>query len=160
MGGMGGGRGRGGGGRGGRSGGETSGPRGPSSDDVAKQYEELASLDRALHDVPDLGRQQKDSLKAIEDSYGKIFKSYAIAARTKVDSARAAGGMPDVDDMRRLRLDADGVHGRELVAARAVLATDEQRARFDGNVADIRAEEAKREAQMRSRRGSGGAGEP
>jgi hypothetical protein len=164
MGGMGmgggGGRGRGGGGRGGRSGGEASGQRGPSADDVAKQYEELASLDRALHDVPDLGRQQKDSLKAIESTYAKIFKSYAIAARNKVDSARAAGGMPDMDDMRRLRLDADGVHGRELVAARAVLTTDEQRARFDGNVADIRAEEAKREEQMRSRRGSGGAGEP
>jgi hypothetical protein len=148
----------GGGGRGGRSGGEAQGPRGPSSGDLAKPYEEMASLDRALNDVPDLGRQQRDSLKAIEDTYGRIFKSYAIAARNKVDSARAAGGMPDMEDMRRLRLDADGVHARELAAARAVLTTDEQRARFDGNVSDIRAEEAKREEQMRSRKGAAGTG--
>jgi hypothetical protein len=73
MGGMGG-RGRGG-GRGGRSGGDEAGQRGPSSADVAKQMEELASLDRALNDVPDLNRQQRDSLKAIEDKYGAIFKS-------------------------------------------------------------------------------------
>jgi Spy/CpxP family protein refolding chaperone len=148
--GMGGGRGGRGGGRGGRSGGETPAQHGPSSGDIAKQYEELASLDRALEDVPDLDRQKKDSLKAIEDTYGKIFKSYAIVARNKVDSARAAGGMPDVDDMHRLRVDADGVRSRELVAARAVLSTDEQRARFDGNVAAINAAEGKRKEQMRS----------
>ena len=159
MGGMGGGRGRGG-GRGGRPGGEASGQRGPNSDDVAKQYEELASLDRALRDVPDLDRQKKDSLKAIEDTYARIFKSYAIAARNKVDSARAAGGTADVDDLRSLRADADSVRSRELVLARAVLTTDEQRARFDGNVADIRAEEAKRQDQRRSRKGPGVKGAP
>ena len=161
-GGMGGGRGRGGGGGrgGGRPGGEASGQRGPSSDDVAKQFEELASLDRALRDVPDLDRQKKDSLKAIEDSYARIFKSYSIVARNKADSARAAGGTMDIDELRSLRADADSVRSRELVLARAVLTTDEQRARFDGNVADIRAEEAKRQDQRRSRRGAGVTGSP
>jgi hypothetical protein len=125
---------------------------------VAKQMEALASLDGALKDVPDLDRAKKDSLKAIEETYARIFKSYGIAARSKVDSARAAGGQPDMDDMRKLRLDAVAVRDRELVAARAVLITDEQRARFDGNVADIRAEEAKRQEEMRARKGSGGVG--
>jgi hypothetical protein len=120
--------------------------------------EELASLDRALNDVPNLDRQQKDSLKAIEGTYGRIFKSYAIAARNKVDSARAAGGMPDMDDMRSLRVAADSVRTGELALARAVLTTDEQRAPFDRNVADIRAEEAKRDDEMRKRRGSGAVG--
>jgi hypothetical protein len=60
--------------------------------------------------------------------------------------------------MRSLRADADSLRSRELVLARALLTTDEQRARFDGNVTDIRAEEAKRKDQMRSRRGSGGDG--
>jgi hypothetical protein len=151
MGGMGG-RGRGG-GRGGRSGGDEAGQRGPSSADVAKQMEELASLDRALNDVPDLNRQQKDSLKAIEDKYGAIFKSYGIAARNKVDSARAAGGAPDMDGLRSLRLAADSVRTGELAAARSVLNTDEQRSPFDRNVADIRAEETKRLDEMRRRRG-------
>jgi hypothetical protein len=160
MGGMGGGggRGRGGGGRGGRGGAEAKGQQGPNSGDVAKQMEELASLDRALRDVPNLDGQKKDSLKAIEGTYSRIFKSYAIAARNKVDSARAAGGTPDVNDLSTLRLEADSVRGGELSAARAVLTTDEQRARFDQNIADIHAEDAKREEQMRTRRGSGGAG--
>jgi hypothetical protein len=105
-GGMGGMGGRGRGGRGGRSGGDEAAQRGPSSADVAKQMEELASLDRALNDVPDLNRQQKDSLKSIEGKYGAIFKSYGIAARNKVDSARAAGAAPDMDDLRSLRLAA------------------------------------------------------
>jgi hypothetical protein len=160
MGGMGGGGGRGGGGRGGRGGkgGDSAGQRGPSSDDAAKQMEELSSLDRALRDVPDLDGQKKDSLKAIEGTYAKIFKSYGIAARNKVDSARAAGGLPDVNDMRTLRTEADSVRSGEFVAARALLTTDEQRARFDQNIADIHAEDAKREEQMKNRRGSGGMG--
>jgi hypothetical protein len=159
MGGMGGMGGRGRGGRGGRSGGDEAGQqRGPSSADVAKQMEELASLDRALNDVPDLNGQQKDSLKAIEGKYGAIFKSYGIAARNKVDSAHAAGGAPDMDDLRSLRLSADSVRTGEFAAARAVLTTDQQRAPFDKNVADINADEAKRVDEMRKRRGSGGMG--
>ena len=122
--------------------------------------EDLASLDRALRDVPDLAHPQKDSLKGIENNYARIFKSYGIAARNKVDSARAAGGVPDMEGLLTLRLEADSVRTGELAAARAVLTTDEQRTRFDQNVADIHAEEAKREEQMRSRRGSGGAGRP
>jgi hypothetical protein len=117
--------------------------------------EDLASLDRALRDVPGLNRPQKDSLKAIEGNYTRIFKSYAIAARNKVDSAHAAGGTPDMDGLRTLRLQADTVRNGEFAAARTVLATDEQRFRFDQNVADIHAEDAKREEQMRSRKGSG-----
>jgi hypothetical protein len=157
-GGMGGGGGRRGGGRGGKSGGDAPGQRGLNSGDVAKQMKELGSLDRALDDVPDLDRQKKDSLKAIEGTYGRIFESYAIAARNKVDSVRAAGGTPAMDDLRSLRVEADSVRSGELVAARAVLTTDEQRGRFDRNVADIRAEEAKREESTRTRRGSGGMG--
>ncbi|MEO8337804.1 MAG: hypothetical protein ABI664_22715 [bacterium] len=145
-----GGRGRGG-GRGGRPGGDASRERGPNSGDVAKEMEDMASLDKALHDVPDLGKPQKDSLKAIERTYEQIFKSYAIVARNKVDSARASGGPPDVSELRTLRQDADSVRTGEFTLARAVLATEPQRGRFDQNVAEIR---AKREEQMRRQRGS------
>src|SRR5205085_10951880 len=69
MGGLGGGRGRGGQSR------EAPGLRGPSGDDVAKQMEELGSLDKALHDVPHLDKHEKDSLKVIVETYGKIFRS-------------------------------------------------------------------------------------
>lgn len=159
MGGMGGGGGRGGrgGGRGGRSGDDSPVQRGPSGDDVAKQMNALASLDQALRDVPDLDHPQKDSLKAIETRYGRIFESYGIAARTKVDSARAAGGTPSMDDLRELRVAADSVRAGEFALARAVLSTEEQRARFDANVADIQAEEAKRRG-TRGQRSAGGAG--
>jgi hypothetical protein len=121
LGGMGGGRGRGGGGRGGRPGGEASGQRGPSGGDVAKQFEELASLDRALRDVPDLDRQKKDSAKAIEDTYARILKFYAIVARNKVDSARAtssarasmATSPPSAPRRPNVRTRDDRAEGRE-----------------------------------------------
>jgi hypothetical protein len=73
-----------------------------------------------------------------------------------VDSARAAGGAPDGDGLRALRVEADSVRTTELVAARAVLISDAQRARFDRNVDGIRAEDVKREEELRARRGSGG----
>jgi hypothetical protein len=120
--------------------------------------EELGSLDKALHDVPHLDKREKDSLNVIEGTYGKIFKSYGIAAKTKVDSARAAGGSPDMDEIRALRVEADSVRTRELTVARAVLTTDEQRSRFDQNVVDIKAEEAKRVDEMRNRRRPRGMG--
>jgi hypothetical protein len=154
MGGMGGGGRRGGMGGGGRAGGGAPAQRGPSGDDIAKQMEELASLKDAMHKVPDLSNQQKDSVKALEHRYGEVFKSYGIAARNMVDTARADGGM---GALRTLREQADSVRTAEFTLARAVLTSDSQRTRFDQNVAEVRAEQVKREEEMRQRR-SGGMG--
>ncbi|MDB4882326.1 MAG: hypothetical protein JWL95_1092, partial [Gemmatimonadetes bacterium] len=134
------------------------GPARPELSDFAKQFEELASLKQALNKVPDLSGQQKDSVKSLERKYGEIFKSYGIAARTKVDSARAAGESPDMEAIRTLRESADSVRTGEFALARAVLTSDAQRSRFDQNVVDIQAEAAKREEEMQKRRASGGAG--
>jgi hypothetical protein len=155
-GGMGGGGGR----RGGMGGppGGASGQRGPMGVGIAKQIEGMASLKDALHKVPDLSDQQKDSAKALERRYGDVFKSYGIAAKNMMDSARTGGGMPDMDAMRTIREQADSVRSAELITARALLTTDAQRSRFDQNVADLNAEQAKREEQMRQRRSRGGMG--
>jgi hypothetical protein len=75
-----------------------------------------------------------------------------------MDSARTGGGTPDMDAMRTIREQADSVRTAELIAARALLTTDAQRSRFDQNVADLNAEQAKREEQMRQRRSRGGMG--
>jgi hypothetical protein len=151
MGGMGGGGRRG--GMGGQPGG-ASGQRGPMGPDIAKQIEGMASLKDALHKVPNLTDQQKDSAKALERRYGEVFKSYGIAAKNMMDSSRA-GGMADMDAMRTMREQADSVRTAELTAARSILTTDAQRSRFDQNVADLNAEQAKREEQMRQRRSRG-----
>ena len=157
MGGMGGGGGRRGGG-GGRRGGDDAAQSGPSSSDVEKQIKEMGSLDKALDNVPDLDRAKKDSLKTIEGTYNRIFESYGIAARNKVDSARAGGLPPKSDVIGPLRQEADSIRTGEFAAARALLTTDEQRGRFDQNVADLKAEEAKKQNSGRRRGGSGGMG--
>jgi nicotinamidase-related amidase len=152
-----------GGGRGGRAGRSMGGEpgvgdreQGPSSADMAKRMEEMASLGDAVHKVPDLSGTQKDSIKALEKRYGEVFKSYGIALRNQIDSARAQGGMPDMRAMGLLRLQADSVRDVELAAARAQLTTDAQRQKFDQNVVEMREKKAKREEEMRSRRGMGG----
>jgi hypothetical protein len=130
--------------------------QGPSSADMAKRMEEMASLGDAVHKVPDLSGTQKDSIKALEKRYGDVFKSYGIALRNQIDSARAQGGIPDMRAMGLLRLEADSVRDVELAAARAQLTTDAQRQKFDQNVVELREKKAKREEEMRSRRGMGG----
>jgi hypothetical protein len=59
---------------------------------------------------------------------------------------------------RTIHEQADSVRTAELTTARALLTTDAQRSRFDQNVADLNAEQAKREEQMRQRRSRGGMG--
>jgi hypothetical protein len=134
--------------------------QGPSSADMAKRMEEMASLGDAVHKVPDLSGTQKDSIKALEKRYGEVFKSYGIALRNQIDSARAQGGMPDMRAMGLLRLEADSVRNVELAAARAQLSTEAQRTKFDQNVVEMREKRAKREEEMRSRRGMGGGMRP
>jgi hypothetical protein len=137
--------------------------QGPSSAEMEHRMEERASLGDAIHKVPDLTGTQKDSIKALEKKYEEVFKSYGIAIRSEIDSARSAGGQPDVRSMAMLRMTADSTRDVEVAAARAVLTSDAQRTKFDQNLAEIRERDAKREEEMRSRRprmpgGSGGYG--
>ena len=157
MGGMGGGGmgGRSRGGMGGRRGGGAQPGDGPNTGEMVKQMKELGRLKDALHDVNGLTNPQKDSLGAIEKSYARIFESYGVHLLNMLDSARSAGGPPDFTELRSLRATTDSVRGVELGAARAVLSTDEQRARFDENVAKLRDDEAKREEEMQRRRRRG-----
>jgi hypothetical protein len=123
--------------------------QGPSAAEMEHRMEERASLGDAVHKVPDLTGAQKDSIKALEKKYGEVFKSYGIAMRSQMESARSAGGQPDVRSMAMLRMTADSTRTAELTAARALLTTDAQRDVFDRNVAELRAREAKREEEMR-----------
>ena len=117
--------------------------------------EERASLGDAVHKLPDFTDAEKDSIRKIEKHYGEVFKSYGIALRSQMDSARAAGGQPDYRSMAILRMTADSTRDAEVAAARALLTSDAQRTRFDQNLAEIREREAKREEAMRNRRPQG-----
>lgn len=130
---------------------------GPSSADVERQMRERASLGDVVHKLPDFTDAEKDSIKALEKRYGEVFKSYGIAMRTEMDSARAAGGRPDVREMAMLRMTADSTRNAELIEARGVLTTDAQRAKFDQNLVEVKQREVKREEDMRRRRALSGA---
>jgi hypothetical protein len=123
--------------------------------DVQRLMEERASLGDAVHKVPDLTGGQKDSIKALEKRYGEVFRSYGIAMRSQMDSARSAGGQPDFRSMAMLRMTADSTRDAEVAAARTLLTSDAQRAKFDQNIAEIKERDAKREAAMRDRRPMG-----
>jgi len=126
--------------------------QGPNSAEMERRMQERASLGDAVHKIPDFTDAQKDSIKKLEKKYGEVFKSYGIAMRSQVDSARSAGGQPDFRAMSMLRLTADSTRDAEVAAARAVLASDAQRTKFDQNLTEIKERDAKREEEMRKRR--------
>ena len=59
--------------------------------------------------------------------------------------------------MAMLRMTADSTRDAEVAAARAVLTSDAQRTKFDQNLVEIKERDAKREEEMRKRRGMPGA---
>jgi len=126
--------------------------QGPNSAEMERRMQERASLGDAVHKIPDFTDAQKDSIKKLEKKYGEVFKSYGIAMRSQVDSARSAGGQPDFRAMSMLRLTADSTRDVEVAAARAVLTSDAQRTKFDQNLTEIKERDAKREEEMRKRR--------
>ncbi|HEX7942239.1 MAG TPA: hypothetical protein VF488_10565, partial [Gemmatimonadaceae bacterium] len=93
-----------------------------------------------------------DSVRALEKRYSQSFRSYAVLLKNTFDASRSAGRAPELRALGLLRLTADSTRTAELTAARALLATDEQRGVFDRNVADLRAREAKRDEQLFSAR--------
>jgi hypothetical protein len=126
--------------------------QGPSSAEMERRMQERASLGAVVHKLPDFSDAEKDSIKAIEKKYGEVFRSYGIAVRTQMDSAKLAGGQPDFRTMAMLRMTADSTRDVEVAAARAVLTSDAQRTKFDQNLAEIKERDAKREEEMRKRR--------
>lgn len=126
--------------------------QGPSPAEMERRMQERASLGDVVHKIPDFTDAQKDSIKKLEKKYGEVFKSYGIAMRSQMDSARSAGGQPDFRAMGMLRMTADSTRDAEIAAARAVLASDAQRTKFDQNLTEIRERDAKREEEMRRRR--------
>ena len=113
-----------------------------SAREVAREIEELAPLEEALRDIHGLTQPQSDSLAALEQRYAKVFASLAGSARTLIDDASATGIAPNVAELRSLCETVWSVRGAELIAARAILTTRAQRARFDANVTKIQCEEA------------------
>jgi len=136
----------GGGGRPGSGGGpRPAGGRAPApGTNMAKRFEEMSSLKRALKGVKGLSKAQKDSLKRIEATYKERFRGYGNAVKKLTESAAAAGTPSNIEEMRKLRDGAETLQQRQFAEARAVLSTDEQRAVFDANVATIREGEAER----------------
>lgn len=131
---------------------------GPDAAGVEKRFTDLASLKEATRDIDGLSKAQKDSLKRIESHYHNQLAGYGKAARKMVEGAQgdanagASSAPPDMSELRRLQADAMGVRREEFEAARAVLTSDAQRAKFDANLSSMRETEAKREAERRSRR--------
>lgn len=128
-----------------------------SAPDVSKHFEAMASLKDALKHVDGLNGDQKQSLQEIEHGYTKSFKALGQQAQQLVDSAHAAQQRPDPVRMDTLRQQAKQFRNDELTAAREILSTDPQRDQFDKNVAQIKADEAKREQEMEERLSPGGA---
>jgi hypothetical protein len=122
--------------------------RAASSTEAVRELERRGSLDDAMRKVPDVAGAQKDSVRALEKSYGQSFRSFAVLLKTTLDAPRPAGRGPDLRALGLLRLTADSTRTAELTAARALLVTDAQREVFDRNVADLRAREAKRDEQL------------
>ena len=131
-----------------------------SAPNVSKHFEDLASLKDALKHVDGLNKDQKSGFEDIEHSYQPRFKSMGHDAQQIVDSAHTAHERPDHQRLDSLRLQAKRLRDEELGAARALLSTSPQRDRFDSNVAQIRADEAKHEEEMEERLGPGGRGGP
>jgi hypothetical protein len=129
--------------------------KGSNGAEMQRRMEDRASLGDAVHKVPDLTDAQKDSIKALEKKYGEVFRSYGIAMRSQMDSARAAGGEPDFRSMAMLRMTADSTRDVEVASARKLLTSDAQRTKFDQNLAEIKERDAKREEAMRNRRPTG-----
>ena len=125
---------------------------GPSSADAERRMRERASLGDAVKKLPDFTDAQKDSVKAIEKRFGEVFKSYGSALRTAMDNARSTRGQPDLRIMGMLRTSADSARDVEIKAARAMLTSDAQRAKFDQNLVEMAQRDAKREEDMRRRR--------
>ena len=121
------------------------GNRTPPGPNMAKRFEEMSSLKRALKGVKGLSKAQKDSLKRIESTYKDRFHGYGNAAKKLTEDAGATGSRPSIEEMRKLRDGAETLHERELAEARAVLSTDEQRQTFDANVAAMRGEAERKE---------------
>jgi hypothetical protein len=110
--------------------------------EVEREIEQLAPLEEALHDVHGLTPVQTDSLAVLEQRYARVFASLAISARGMIDSTSSQGIARDIAELRALCETVWNVRGSELFAARALLTTRAQRARFDANVAKIYCEES------------------
>ncbi len=113
---------------------------------------QLASLDQPMAGVEGITDAQKTSLGAIETKYRKELGEAAMSLRDLMMAAREAGTPPDMGEMRKVRDVMRDLRAKELAEARGVL-TDAQRPKFDANVKAMLEEEAKREAEMRSRMG-------
>lgn len=116
-----------------------------------RQFEDMAELKPVLKDIK-LEKPAKDSINHLEKTYKERLRDYGKSAGKMLEAARAAGATPEPGAMGRLRTDARGMQEEEYGEVRKLL-TEEQRATFEKNVADARAEEQKR---MEERRGGGG----
>ena len=129
-----------------------------SPEDMARrferQFEEMASLKPVLKDVK-LEKPAKDSAGHIEKAYKEKLADYGKSIGKLLESARTSGAPPEPGAMGRVRASAQAMQDEEYGAVRALL-SDEQRATFDKNVTEHRAEEAKREADRRERMQQGG----
>jgi hypothetical protein len=144
MGGMGGmgGRGGGRGGPGGQGGSRVS----PVAGEMAKHFEQMASLKPVLKDVKVDGAA-KDSLRNIEKAYKPRFKDYGDHLKKLFEGDRP----PAFEEIRKLHDGARTLQDDEFAAARAVIAESE-RDQFDRNVTALRDEERKRQEEQRRRR--------
>ncbi len=106
-------------------------PKEDPAEALAKQFEEMAATKPVLEGVR-IEKSARDSVAHIETSYRYAFRSYGRAMQKLLD------GAPDATAISQLRDDASKLQDREYATLRDLIATD-QRARFDQNVAAMRA---------------------
>ena len=104
---------------------------------LAKQFEEMAATKPLLKDLR-VEKGIRDSVAHIETSYRYAFRSYGRAMQKLLDDARTQNEAPDATAITQLRDDARKLQDREYGALRDLIAPD-QRAKFDQNVAAVRA---------------------
>jgi hypothetical protein len=133
-------------GRGGRRGGRDADQPSQREDDRGKDwsnlFEDMASTKPVMKDVK-IDKSAKDSIDRIEKTYKENFRGYANAAKRVFDDAKGRTEPPSAGQLDTLVQYAHDLQDREYAEIRQLLPED-QRARFDANIAKRRTDEGEK----------------
>ena len=118
-------------------------------EEVGRRFESMGDLKTVLEKIT-LTREQKDTLDKIESNYRSIFRLSGRMARDLFSRGR-----PSMDDLDKIKDDAEIQRNTEWAEVTKLL-TEAQLPLFQQNVEKVKAEEARRDADMRARMPRGG----
>lgn len=128
--------------RGGRDGDQPSQREDDRGKDWSNLFEDMASTKPVMKDVK-IDRSAKDSIDRIEKTYKENFRGYANAAKRVFDDAKGRTEPPSAGQLDTLVQYAHDLQDREYAEIRQLLPED-QRGRFDANIAKRRADEGEK----------------